>query len=60
MKPQMTAPDLKEFVEDLIVFLQALDKLLPNKVDADLISFLQGVEAHPWLSEIMLRVLSRK
>lgn len=53
----MTADQLKANLEDLITILQALDRLLPNKVDEELISFLQSVTQHDWLLGLLLKAL---
>jgi hypothetical protein len=53
----MTPDQLKASLEDLITILQALDRLLPNKVDEELISFLQSVTQHDWLLGLLLKAL---
>jgi Tfp pilus assembly protein PilO len=53
----MTPEQLKANLEDLITTLQALDRLLPNKVDEELISFLQSVTQHDWLLGLLLKAL---
>jgi len=52
------SPDqLKANLEDLIIILQSLDRLLPNRVDEELISFLQSVTQHDWLLGLLLKAL---
>jgi hypothetical protein len=53
----MTPEQFKANLEDLITTLQALDRLLPNKVDEELISFLQSVTQHDWLLGLLLKAL---
>jgi hypothetical protein len=52
------SPDqLKANLEDLITILQALDRLLPNRIEGDLILFLQSVTQHEWLLGLLLKAL---
>ncbi len=53
MKPE----DLKEKIQELVLLLQELDRLVPNKIEEELISFLQSLDQHPWLYELLLNAL---
>lgn len=54
MKPE----DLKEKVSELVVLLQELDKLVPNKIEEELITFLQSLDSHPWMWDFLVNALT--
>ena len=56
----MNASQLQEFIGEVLVFLQALDKAIPNKIDEELISFLQAVKDQPWFTELLVGVLGKQ
>lgn len=45
-------------IVDVSVFLKDLDKVLPNKVGEELLSFLDGINSHPWLVDLLLGTIS--
>lgn len=53
-----TKDDLQAMIQDVTTFLTDLDKVIPNKVDEELISFLQGINNHPWLVDLLLGSIS--
>lgn len=54
----MTSQELQNTVQDLISFLQALDKVIPNKVDTELISFLCSLNNNTWLYDLLLSAIN--
>lgn len=57
----MNADQLKEFLNDMVTFLGALDKVLPpGKVDDDLVAWLQSVKDQPWTCDLLHRALAAK
>lgn len=49
----MKTEDLQAIITDTVTFLQDLDKLLPNKVDEELIKFLNHVQGNTWLLDLL-------
>lgn len=56
----MNPDQLKEALNDIISILAALQKVLPTKIDADLIAWLQTVQNDEWMLELLVNVLKRK
>ncbi len=54
---QMTSGQLKDFLGEVVTFLQALDKLIPSKLDADLIAWLQEIEQQDLTLELIVKAL---
>jgi hypothetical protein len=54
----VTKDDLQGMITDVTTFLKDLDKVIPNKVDEELISFLDGINNHPWLADLLLGSIS--
>lgn len=56
----MTSKELQEFIGEVITFLQAVDKVIPSKIDQELVAFLQGIKDIPWLADMLVKVLGNK
>lgn len=54
----MTPDQLKASITELVVLLQELDKLVPAKVDDELITFLQSLDQHPWLVILLAQAMT--
>jgi hypothetical protein len=46
--------DLVAMVADVTAFLRDVEKVLPNRVDEELLKFLDGINSHPWLVDLLL------
>lgn len=54
----MNEAQLKKFLEEMSVFLKALDKALPNRVDLDLLDFIDNTMASEWSLGMLLNTLA--
>lgn len=54
----MKVEELKEMTGELVLLLQELEKLIPGKIDPELISFLISLDQHPWQYELLLNALA--
>jgi len=55
----MTADELKSFLDEMSTFFHALDKVLPDKIDGQLINWIESVREDEWTCELLLKVLSK-
>jgi hypothetical protein len=51
--------NLSDLLNELKPFLLDLDRVLPGKVDADLISFVESALAHPWQLQLLHNSLAQ-
>jgi hypothetical protein len=58
MAGDFTRENLQETTREFVTFLQALDKVVPNKVDEELTGFLQSLDSQPWLYDLLLNSLN--
>lgn len=54
----MNEAQLKKFLEEMSVFLKALDKALPGRVDLDMIQFLESTMDNDWGLSMLLNTLA--
>lgn len=60
VKKMNISPDqVKQDIQNVITVLQALDTVIPNKIDAELIAALQAVESNDWLLQLLTNALGR-
>ena len=44
----------------MITFLEAVDSIIPERIDADLIAWLKSIEQHEWTCDIIVKALGTK
>lgn len=50
--------DLQGMIQDVTQFLKDLERVMPGKVDGELLSFLDTINCHPWLVDLLLSGIS--
>jgi hypothetical protein len=55
----MNESQLKSFLSEQVVFLRALDLVMPGNLDPDLIEFLENIQGNQWSISLLLTALSK-
>ena len=58
-KPISTG-DIAEDARNVVLFLKAIDSVLPSHIDDDLLSFLDGLNSNPMCLELLARALTEE
>lgn len=54
----MNEAQLKKFLMEQVVFLRALDQVMPGTIDTELVDFLENVQNNEWTMSLLLNALA--
>lgn len=56
----MTKNELQEIITDVVSFLKDIERVIPGKIDQELLSFLESILTHSWLVDLLLNTLTKE